>query len=111
MKKGFVMYFENLRMIRDLPDHQYAAVIRVLGEYAERLSMGQEEEAYLEAEKKKLPRQVAMILEFMAGGARRDHEKYQEVEQRRSRYKEERKPRPAAPAPAVDDDIMKYIPD
>ena len=111
MKKGFVMYFENLRMIRDLPDHQYAAVIRVLGESAERLSMGQEEEAYLEAEKKKLPRQVAMILEFMAGGARRDHRKYQGTVERRSRYKEERKPRPAAPAPAVDDDIMKYIPD
>jgi len=109
MKKGFVMYFENLRMIRDLPDHHYAAVMRALGEYAERLSMGQEEEAYLEAEKAKLPRQVAMILEFMAGGARRDHEKYQEVERRRSKYKEERKSRPAAPAPAAEDDIWKYV--
>jgi len=45
----------------------------------------------------------------MAGGARRDHEKYQEVERRRSKYKEERKSRPAAPAPAAEDDIWKYV--
>ena len=111
------MYFENLRMIRDLPDHHYAAVMRVLGEYAERLSVGQEEEAYLEAEKARLPRQVAMILEFMAGGARRDHEKYTEVERRRTQYKEIRKAACKAEKPAVqngqpyiDPDMQKYLP-
>ena len=103
------MYFENLRMIRDLPDHHYAAVMRVLGEYAERLSGGQEEEAYLEAEKARLPRQVAMILEFMAGGARRDHEKYEEVERRRAQYKEERKAGCEAKKPTVQSGLP-YIP-
>ena len=109
MKKGFVMYFENLRMIRELPDHQYAAVVRALGEYAERLSEGQGEEAYLEAEKAKLPRQVAMILDFMAGGARRDHEKYVGVERRRSQYREGRKKQEMRSPQPPEDDVWKYV--
>ena len=87
MKIGFVMYFDNCRMLRDLPDEQYAAVMRGLMEYAERLAEGREEELYLEQQKSVLSREVAMALDFMAGSVRRDHERYLETIERRGRKK------------------------
>lgn len=85
MKIGFVMYFDNCRMLRDLPDAQYAAVMRALAEYAERLADGRGEEAYLEQQKAGLPRETAMALDFVAGSIRRDHRKYQQTVDRRGK--------------------------
>ena len=112
MKIGFVMYFENCRMLRDLSDAQYAAVMRALSEYAERLAAGNGEETYLERQKAALPKETAMALEFMAGGVRRDHQKYQETIDRRSRKQPWEKGtgrREMPSGPAVEDDFSKYI--
>ena len=98
MKIGFVMYFDNCRMLRDLPDGQYAAVMRGLTEYAERLAEGRGEDLYLEQQKSVLPREVAMALDFMAGSVRRDHEKYLETIARRGRKK----------TGSAEDELMKY---
>jgi len=82
-KKGFVMYFDNCRKISHLPDESYAAVMRAIVEYAERLARGQEQEAFLEQRLSALPPEAAMALCFMADAARRDHESYQETIRRR----------------------------
>ena len=112
MKIGFVMYFENCRMLRDFPDEQYAAVMRALSEYAERLAGGNGEEAYLARQKADLPKETAMALEFMAGSVRRDHQRYQETIDRRSRKQPLEKStgrREAVFRPAVDEDLLRYI--
>lgn len=84
-KKGFVMYFDNCRKISHLPDESYAAVMRAITEYAERLAKERDQEAFLEQRLSALPPEAAMALCFMADAARRDHESYQETIHRRSR--------------------------
>lgn len=110
-KKGFIMYFDNCRRLKKLQPKWRGEVVLALGEYAERLGTGENAETYLQEQLARMPKEAAVALDFLADDARRDEGKYQSVIERRSRYKEERKSRPAAPAPAVDDDIMKYIPD
>lgn len=111
MKKGFLVYFDNCRQTEDMPDHLYAAVWRANFTYGELLARGEDAEGYLKARLSSLPKEGRMALRFMSDNARRDHERYRErTEELRAAQKrnKERRDRPVAPAPDMDD-AWKYV--
>ena len=114
MKKGFLVYFDNCRQTKELPDDQYAALWRALFEYAERLAGDGDAEAFLEEQSVAMPVLSAVTLRFIAGNIRRDHQRYQEraeelqAAQKRKAVRKE----PSAGqrnAPSTDADAWKYV--
>ena len=86
MKKGFVVYFDNCRLLEAMSDRAYAAVWRTVTEYARRVATDEEAEDWLAQRLALLPADAAMAARFMADNVRRDDIAYcQRIEQRRLR--------------------------
>ena len=96
MKKGFLVYFDNCRLLEALPDSAYAAVWHTVTEYARRVAEeegreGTAAERWLTAHLEKLPPEAAMAVRFMAENIRRDDAAYRErIAQRRERAEQYR---------------------
>lgn len=101
MKKGFVMYYDNCRRLERLSDKQYAAAMKCVVAYTERLANGEDAENYLKQRLAELSAEAAMAVSFMTDDARRDHEKYLETIARRGRKK----------TGSAEDELMKYAKD
>lgn len=109
MKKGFVLYFDNCRRLQPLSDALYSAVMRATVEYAQRLAEEDDQEAFLERQRKTLPPEGAMALDFMAVALRRDHEKYRDTVHRREQQRERRPAKQTPDTPWGSREMQAYV--